>query len=148
MNRDAIKPQQPHLRAAYTAAGTKRRRHTEACVECRRLKERCSGERPICARCQRIGKPCHYRSEQAQRPTAGNPSSSLFLSQRSGQEQPFLPSRETIVRLWDIFFQYIAPLQCLAFVHKPSMMEELDTLAFDRSSDTALWLAMCVLGTT
>ncbi|KIM95780.1 hypothetical protein OIDMADRAFT_45088 [Oidiodendron maius Zn] len=37
-----------------------RKRAVRACRNCRRKKTRCSGERPICAICQRLGQHCHY----------------------------------------------------------------------------------------
>ncbi|KAI8943402.1 hypothetical protein NX059_001414 [Plenodomus lindquistii] len=39
------------------------KRVRQACANCRRKKTRCSGERPICAFCARLGQPCHYTDD-------------------------------------------------------------------------------------
>ena len=160
----------------HTVSGVKRRRLVEACLECRRQKERCSADKPTCARCQRTGKQCHYQSEQIPpvEPRSSRRASSSVSNQNeiessndrnqldnstpshnntttvvnTEEHGDFLPSRETISRLWQVYFQHIAPLQCFGFLHRPTLLEELDRLPRERSTDTALWLSVCILSTT
>ncbi|KAK2756479.1 hypothetical protein FQN54_005372 [Arachnomyces sp. PD_36] len=161
----------------HTVSGVKRRRLMEACLECRRQKERCSADKPTCARCKRTGKQCSYQSEQTpqverggtRRPSSSTPgrngietnyvnhqpekgngesSSSTVAVTDSTGEGDFLPPRDTIVRLWQVFFLHISPLQCFGFIHRPTLLEELDRLPRERSIDTTLWLSICVLSTT
>ncbi|KAL6705200.1 hypothetical protein ACN47E_007160 [Coniothyrium glycines] len=40
--------------------GRENKRVRQACANCRRKKTRCSGERPICAFCARLGQECQY----------------------------------------------------------------------------------------
>lgn len=161
----------------HTVSGVKRRRLVEACLECRRQKERCSADKPTCARCTRTGKECHYQSEQAsQVERRSTRSASSSVSNQNGTEtsttennQPensivgsdnvattvnsceegaFLPPIDTITRLWQVFFVHIASLQCFGFIHRPTLLEELDRLPRERSIDTTLWLSICILSTT
>lgn len=160
----------------HTISGVKRRRLVEACLECRRQKERCSADRPTCARCKRTGKQCHYQSEhtsQAERRGARRTSSFTSNQDRTGssnqsnqpeKDNPMngnattvtnsneqgdcLPSRNTITRLSQVFFLRIAPLQCFGFIHRPTLLEELNRLSQETSIDLTLWLSICVLSTT
>ena len=44
-------------------AGTKRKKTYRSCIQCRNSKTRCSGDRPVCLRCQRKDVKCLYDSE-------------------------------------------------------------------------------------
>ncbi|KAF4977692.1 hypothetical protein FZEAL_5833 [Fusarium zealandicum] len=51
-------------------------RGTKACVGCRGMKVRCSGETPRCSNCQRRNKPCTYSSSKTGPPRAPGEASS------------------------------------------------------------------------
>lgn len=161
----------------HTVSGVKRRRLVEACSECRRQKERCSADRPACTRCKRTGKPCHYRSDhtsqveaEGRRDTKRTSSSTSNKNGTESNNQPeddkaingnyaavtnsnelcdFLPSRDTIIRLSQVYFLRIAPLQCFGFIHRPTLLDKLNRpLPKETSIDSTLWLSLCILSTT
>ncbi|CAK4033725.1 Fungal specific transcription factor domain-containing [Lecanosticta acicola] len=61
------------------------KRARQACLNCRRKKARCSGEKPICAFCARLNQPCEWDSpSSAELPS--KPSSSLRRASSSAQD--------------------------------------------------------------
>ncbi|KAL4877463.1 hypothetical protein BJY04DRAFT_198009 [Aspergillus karnatakaensis] len=47
-----------------TSDGRARKRTQQACEPCRRKKSKCSGERPTCSTCTRLGHRCFYKMER------------------------------------------------------------------------------------
>ncbi|KAL3469688.1 hypothetical protein BJX99DRAFT_240812 [Aspergillus californicus] len=47
-----------------TSSGHPRKRTLQACEPCRRKKSKCSGERPECLMCSRLGQRCFYKLER------------------------------------------------------------------------------------
>uniref|UniRef100_A0A0B7JNG1 Zn(2)-C6 fungal-type domain-containing protein n=1 Tax=Bionectria ochroleuca TaxID=29856 RepID=A0A0B7JNG1_BIOOC len=65
------------------------RRIRQACTHCRHRKTKCSGEKPRCKNCQRVGRNCHYEPY-----SHTQPSSTSGTSQATAFNSTKLPSAE------------------------------------------------------
>ncbi|KAK7217827.1 hypothetical protein V2G26_005830 [Clonostachys chloroleuca] len=65
------------------------RRIRQACTHCRHRKTKCSGEKPRCKNCQRVGRSCHYEPY-----SHTQPSSTSSTSQATAFNSTKLPSSE------------------------------------------------------
>lgn len=147
----------------YTVQLPPKRRGTEACLECRAMKARCSRESPRCSNCNRRNRKCTYAS--ASRSTSAR--DSLVSIDESAQVSPqqssapselapalsvasditsplstisngtFLPATQLIAK----YFDCLAPLPSFSFLHKETVVQR----CLDGSIDHSLRLAICAL---
>ncbi|QKD60317.2 uncharacterized protein FOBCDRAFT_244058 [Fusarium oxysporum Fo47] len=157
------------LETVYRASGVEKRR-VGSCEACRRAKGRCDKARPACSRCLQRSLACRY--PQRQRPSATSRSNVSEESPRSDEPRPdvadispgtaFDPRSsmsplEPSARLqnrplpWDlqtlktvtgIYFNRVATLRCLDFLHKPSFNHSLDKGSLVEDYGEAILYAM------
>ncbi|KAL1873116.1 hypothetical protein VTK73DRAFT_1077 [Phialemonium thermophilum] len=134
-----------------TQAGTARRRALYACESCHALKARCSGGRPKCTRCERRGLDCSY--PQRSRDSSDRARKSRLVSlvskpsdksgspedPRRGEERlgiAHVPSpnitlnqgllrKDVLTQHIDAYFNHVYPLPGYDFIHRPSVLEDL-----------------------
>ena len=56
------------VEASRSITGIKRKRTFRVCIPCRQSKIKCSGERPVCSRCEQKSIACAYDAEEAAEP--------------------------------------------------------------------------------
>ncbi|VUC29752.1 unnamed protein product [Clonostachys rosea] len=134
-----------------TQAGTKRQRVQRSCVSCKLIKKRCNGERPLCDRCLKKDQPCIYDEETSpdssrnsiagDRQIVPSLSRSPFLSPTATVD---LPGRIIAQDLCKTFFDEIAPLRCLGFLHRHIFLQHVQNC---EDSQEPLLLSVCALAT-
>ncbi|OAG00866.1 uncharacterized protein CC84DRAFT_1154197 [Paraphaeosphaeria sporulosa] len=140
-----------------------KRRGTEACLECRSMKARCSRESPKCGNCQRRNRRCTYASSSRSNSALESPVAIDAGSRVSPQQssvasefapalsvtsdvtsplstitsESYLPAAELIRR----YFDCLAPLPSFGFLHRETVVQR----CLDGSMDLSLKLAICAL---
>ena len=149
-------------------AGFARLRSSASCNYCRSRRQKCSGERPTCARCRESNRECVYerRNEGSARrsssvaleptPTPSkppvSPGKALRRSPSSAGEAltsdaNFSLQNKAIIRpLVDTFFREISPLRCFGFIHESSFVQRMDQV-FDQDEHDPLLISVCALAT-
>jgi hypothetical protein len=146
------------------------RRQFGACERCRESKVRCSRGTPSCDRCKTANVACHYATDQPRRreataarktsltssstPQPGEISHAQngfhsSASPRATDQSPGLEvPRDTGLRvlLADHFFNEVAPLRCLGFIHKPTFMRALNQDNAESQYTEALVVIIFALG--
>ncbi|KAK3201663.1 hypothetical protein GRF29_164g229873 [Pseudopithomyces chartarum] len=144
-----------------------KRRGTEACLECRAMKARCSRDSPRCTNCQRRNKQCSYasvvRSATLQEDLTTNDTSRALPQQLFGvgselasatsatsgsvaspistiSNSVFL-SDDVSKHLIETYFDCLSPLPSFSFLHKETVVQR----CLDGSIDPALRLAICAI---
>lgn len=146
-----------------------KRRGTEACLECRAMKARCSRDAPQCINCQKRNKHCTYasvvRSATAQEDlnTINDGSRTLPQQQPFGianelasatsatsgsvtspistiSNGVFLPD-DVSKQLIETYFECLSPLPSFSFLHRETVVQR----CLDGSIDRALKLAICAI---
>ncbi|KAL4790374.1 hypothetical protein BDV19DRAFT_402082 [Aspergillus venezuelensis] len=110
-------------------------RASRACLACRRLKARCSGEMPECDNCRRHGRRCQYRS------TGQSGSKSAEVTEGplgAGVSSLFPIRRQEMSDMLDRFFRYLYPIPSFAFLHEPSIRQQCLSGGLDQSLALAL----------
>lgn len=142
-----------------------KRRGTEACLECRSMKARCSRESPRCSNCLRRNRKCTYASTSR----ASNTHDTIVTSDESSRVSPqesiaaselapaasvtsditsplstlsngtcaYPPATQLILK----YFECLAPLPSFCFLHKETVVQR----SLDGSIDHSLKLAICAL---
>lgn len=118
-----------------TQAGLQRRRIKRSCATCKVVKKRCGGERPQCVRCLGKGLGCFYEDEPNQSKSQG-----VVVS----PTDEFLTDKALVRGLCEAFFEEIAPLRCLGFLHRHTFLQEVENLS---PEDDPLLLSVCALAT-
>ncbi|KAF5566557.1 regulator of drug sensitivity 1 [Fusarium napiforme] len=161
------------LESMYRASGVEKRR-VGSCEACKRAKGRCDKVRPACSRCLQKGLVCRYT--QKQRGTATTRSNVSEESPENGrpvtdvtdvspgtafEPQSSLSPLEPSPRLqnrslpWDtqmlrtltsVYFNRVATLRCLDFLHKPSFNHSLDKGSIVEDYGEAILYVMCAHG--
>ena len=143
-------------------------RNYRSCESCRLSKSKCSAERPRCARCSKRELPCVYDAdaepvwareahEARSVPSKNGPhvwdDSSPSPRQRPSEtclawlNSSHLPSADRVLLLVEQYFINLHPLRCLAFIHKPSFLQNLSNDPVnDPSPGGPLLYIMCALG--
>ncbi|KAJ9254114.1 hypothetical protein C8Q69DRAFT_453531 [Paecilomyces variotii] len=135
-------------------------RGSRACAACRSQKTRCSGERPACSNCERRGRPCVYRNEEAQNaivsdingslppiPDMDGSSGLLHLQAKGRTLDPRCGSADTLAttdrmsNLITIFFERIFPLPSYSFLHPATVKKRFQEGVLDE----ALKLTICAI---
>ncbi|EGU86910.1 hypothetical protein FOXB_02575 [Fusarium oxysporum f. sp. conglutinans Fo5176] len=157
------------LETVYRASGVEKRR-VGSCEACRKAKGRCDKARPACSRCLQRSLACRY--PQRQRPSATSRSNVSEESPRSDEPRPDVadispgtafdprssmsplePSArlqnrplpwdvQTLKTLTGIYFNRVATLRCLDFLHKPSFNHSLDKGSLVEDYGEAILYAM------
>ncbi|KAL2825126.1 fungal-specific transcription factor domain-containing protein [Aspergillus pseudoustus] len=136
-----------------------------SCTECRVGRTKCSGERPVCARCRDRGTDCRYADGSApawqRRLSPGSipsaPNRSFPISSAHAEmgpaapalawlESPHLPEKAKVAVLVENYFSHIHPIRCFAFLHRPSFLRRVDEELAPGSTPTALLYIVCALG--
>ncbi|KAL4758126.1 uncharacterized protein BDW70DRAFT_162898 [Aspergillus foveolatus] len=114
-------------------APPERRRASRACVGCRRLKARCSGERPECNNCRQRQRRCHYIDTEA-------PAEKLLgpLDELKGSRLVFPISQQETADAIDRFFRHLYPVPAFAFLHEPSIRRQFQEATLDQILALAL----------
>ncbi|KAL4994896.1 hypothetical protein BDV10DRAFT_188610 [Aspergillus recurvatus] len=114
-------------------APPERRRASRACVACRRLKARCSGELPQCNNCRQRRRRCHYVStdEPAEKPLGP-------VDDWKGSSPLFLIRRQEMVDAIDQFFRHLYPIPSFAFLHEPSIRRQSQDGTLNQTLASAL----------
>ncbi|KAL4787182.1 hypothetical protein BJX76DRAFT_354370 [Aspergillus varians] len=116
------------------SAPPERRRASQACLACRRLKARCSGELPECDNCRRRQKRCCYAASDL--PGNDSPASADSFESLSG---PLFPiRRQEMLDAIDRFFRHLYPIPSFAFLHEPSIRQYCLSGTLDQSLALAL----------
>jgi hypothetical protein len=136
-----------------TQAGITRRRIKRSCIACKLVKKRCSGERPRCDRCSERGQTCVYdhdpttpteTSPSHEAPVSPLPSPLSSLSPAASNLN--FPDRATARDLCVAFFDEIAPLRCLGFLHRHTFLQHAQDCSLQDDPDPLL-LSVCALAT-
>ncbi|KAL5041041.1 hypothetical protein BDW71DRAFT_213412 [Aspergillus fruticulosus] len=114
-------------------APPERRRASRACVACRRLKARCSGELPQCNNCRQRQRRCHYVSteEPVEKPLGP-------LDDLKGSSPLFPIRQQEMVDAVDQFFRHLYPIPSFAFLHEPSIRRQCQDGSLNRTLAPAL----------
>ncbi|WVQ62057.1 uncharacterized protein L199_000191 [Kwoniella botswanensis] len=133
----------PMSRPAIAAAGMGRITPRSACESCRTRKIKCTGERPICARCQKQGKECVYANATTSwsggsgvspipdPPAVINvppPKPSLLVA----SDRSILPARRHIHELLSHYFLYTNA--AFPIFHIPTLQRQVDAVCFSDES--------------
>ncbi|OJJ07273.1 hypothetical protein ASPVEDRAFT_155152 [Aspergillus versicolor CBS 583.65] len=115
------------------AAPPERRRASRACLACKRLKARCSGELPECNNCRRRQKRCRYSSSGP--PETVQPLESLNEpTEIDGWLGPLFPiRRQEMLNAIDRFFRHLYPILSFSFLHEPSIRQHCAAGTLDPS---------------
>ncbi|KAL4961090.1 uncharacterized protein BDV14DRAFT_211299 [Aspergillus stella-maris] len=95
-------------------------RASRACLACRRLKARCSGELPECDNCRRLGKQCRYSSGDR----LVKPLEVVNSSDGLGQRPLFPMRRQEMMEILDRFFRHLYPIPSFSILHEPSIRQQ------------------------
>ncbi|KAL2823561.1 hypothetical protein BDW59DRAFT_180595 [Aspergillus cavernicola] len=99
------------------AGPPERRRASRACLACRRLKARCSGDLPGCENCRQRQRQCHYAASELPPTEISRPINDSILS-------PLFPiRRQELSKALDCFFHHLYPIPSFAFLHEPSIRQ-------------------------
>ncbi|KAL4953374.1 hypothetical protein BDW69DRAFT_194877 [Aspergillus filifer] len=127
---------------ALESTPPERCRASRACLACRRLKARRSGELPECDNCRRLGKQCRYGSVDR----LGVETSGVVESSSDPGLSPLFPiRRQEMIGILDRFFRHLYPIPSFAFLHEQSIRQECITGALDHSLALALAAVTSVL---
>ncbi|KAJ5925487.1 hypothetical protein N7454_008126 [Penicillium verhagenii] len=129
------------LQAGPKAPGhPERRRGSQACIECRRQKSRCSGESPECANCQRRQRRCHYPTKSGS--GHAEKQDNLDIHRSNEEHEETLPNsliqRDELEQSINNYFKYLYPILTYAFLHESSVRQELMKGALDQNLGLAL----------
>uniref|UniRef100_A0A8H7TKJ6 Zn(2)-C6 fungal-type domain-containing protein n=1 Tax=Bionectria ochroleuca TaxID=29856 RepID=A0A8H7TKJ6_BIOOC len=135
-----------------TQAGTRRQRIQRSCVSCKLIKKRCNGERPLCDRCLKKNQPCVYGDDNPPSDTGNSISEdrqvTSSISRLSFLSPPAttvdFPDRIVAQDLCQTFFDEIAPLRCLGFLHRHIFLQHVQDCKDGRQP---LLLSVCALAT-
>lgn len=147
-----------------TQAGLRRRRVKRSCVPCQLGKRRCGGERPRCGRCLNRSLGCVYEQVlgtwPSELPEANDvtervgladvpewsPSHTAPVHTASPTDNlPSLTDMSLVRELCDVYFEEIAPLRCLGFLHRHTYLQEIGN--HHPPENDALLLCVCALAT-
>ncbi|KAL4746899.1 hypothetical protein BDW72DRAFT_197254 [Aspergillus terricola var. indicus] len=112
----------------HQPAPPERRRASRACVACRRLKARCSGERPECNNCRLRQRSCHYISTGAPAEKLPGPLDELKVL----RPVVLICQQETADAI-DRFFRHLYPIPAFAFLHEPSIRRQCQEATLDQT---------------
>ncbi|KAJ0142973.1 Methyltransferase psoC [Fusarium oxysporum f. sp. albedinis] len=157
------------LETVYRASGVEKRR-VGSCEACRRAKGRCDKARPACSRCLQRSLACRYPQRQRTsatsrsnvseesprsdepRPDVADISPGMAFDPRSSmsplepsarlQNRPLPWDLQTFKTLTAIYFNRVATLRCLDFLHKPSFNHSLDKGSLVEDYGEAILYAM------
>ena len=139
-------------------AGFVRLRSAASCQHCRSRRQKCSGDRPTCARCLQSNRICVYdrgidrgardavRIESAAAHDMEPASTNAALGAFTSTSLTSLHDKVVIRTLVERFFHEISPLRCFGFIHEPSFMLRMDYLLSHKDKDPLL-LTVCALAT-
>ncbi|TPX16867.1 uncharacterized protein E0L32_003429 [Thyridium curvatum] len=139
-------------------AGFTRLRTAASCRYCRSRRQKCSGDRPACARCQQSKQECIYdrgktevKTSESMSPTniavTASATSAVMTLQAEGSPLSTLRNfhdKALIRSLVEVFFHEISPLRCFGFIHEPSFMLRMDYLLSNDDKDPLL-MTVCAL---
>ncbi|KAL4971703.1 hypothetical protein BDW66DRAFT_155388 [Aspergillus desertorum] len=114
-------------------APPERRRAIRACLACRRLKARCSGELPECDNCRQRQKRCRYVNTDA---AANKPLEAV--DDPKGWSPLFPIRRQEMVDAIDRFFYHLYPIPSFAFLHEASLRQQCQDGTLDQTLALAL----------
>ncbi|CAI7609580.1 unnamed protein product [Penicillium pancosmium] len=113
-----------------------RRRGTQACIECRRQKARCSGELPECTNCHRRQRSCQYPQVNQSNNIDDN-----LVEVRQPEQVPgdtSVTSSDELFERINAYFQYLYPIPSFAFLHEPTIRQQCESGTLDHNLATSI----------
>ncbi|KAL3461787.1 fungal-specific transcription factor domain-containing protein [Aspergillus heterothallicus] len=135
-----------------------------SCAECRLGRAKCSGERPVCARCcerkiecrygngaeptwqQRLSATISRTSNNSISAGPAQPEHESLAPALAWLDSPDLPEKAKVSVLVENYFAHIHTIRCFAFLHRPSFLRRVDEELASSSNPTALLYIVCALG--